>query len=186
MNVYRIGRDTEVSDIIIDDPSNTISRTHAVFKIGKNGKYTITDCSSNGTYVNGIRISSGVETPVKRNDIISFAHMIDFDWSMIPDQRGKTLKIILWSILGVLVATMIAVSILLLSKKEGTQDSIPVEEPTEVIDTMKIREQAPLKSVEEPAPVKQVKPATKKDAPKKEPEVKAEPEPEPEITNPIL
>lgn len=100
-NVYYIGRD-DSCDIILQDDSNIISRTHAILRVGKGCKYTISDQSMNGTYVNGIRISSGVEVPVSRTDIISFAHLVDFDWSLIPNQAKKT-RIIVLSVIGGLI-----------------------------------------------------------------------------------
>lgn len=100
-NVYYIGRD-ESCDIILQDDSNVISRTHAILRVGKGGKYTISDQSMNGTYVNGIRISSGVEVPISRTDIISFAHLVEFDWSLIPNPAKRT-RVVVFSILGGLI-----------------------------------------------------------------------------------
>jgi pSer/pThr/pTyr-binding forkhead associated (FHA) protein len=45
---------------------------------------TITDQSSNGTYVNGIRISPNVPVPVTRNDTVSFAHVSKLNWGLVP------------------------------------------------------------------------------------------------------
>lgn len=86
--IYSIGRD-EASDIVLWDDNNVISRTHAFIRIGKGGQYTITDQSMNGTYVNGMKIASGVEVPVKRSDSISFAHQAELDWSQIPNPARK-------------------------------------------------------------------------------------------------
>ena len=97
-DVYYIGRD-DSCDIVLQDDSNVISRTHAVLRIGKGGRYTISDQSMNGTYINGIRISPGVEVPVSRTDIVSFAHLIDFDWDLIPDVAKKR-RIVVFSIIG--------------------------------------------------------------------------------------
>lgn len=102
--IYSIGRD-EASDIVLWDDNNVISRTHAFLRIGKGGQYTITDQSMNGTYVNGMKIASGVEVPVKRSDSISFAHLAELDWSQIPNPAKKrwfTLIIVLVAVLAVL------------------------------------------------------------------------------------
>ena len=74
MKVYSIGREGGC-DIVINDPSDVISRRHAVLNVSPSGKMTIVDQSTNGTYVNGMRINSGVPYPVTRKDSISFAHV---------------------------------------------------------------------------------------------------------------
>ena len=90
--IYTIGRE-EGCDIVIPDNSDVISRLHATIRIESEDKIFITDQSRNGTYVNGMKISSNVEVPVSRRDVISLAHVIDFDWSLIPKQRPKFLII---------------------------------------------------------------------------------------------
>lgn len=90
--IYTIGRE-EGCDIVIPDNSNVISRLHATIRFESEKRIYITDQSRNGTYVNGIKISSNVEVPVSRRDVISLAHVIDFDWSLIPKQRSRLLVI---------------------------------------------------------------------------------------------
>ena len=87
MKTYSVGRDLSC-DIVINDNSDVISRRHAIIQVAGNGDITITDCSTNGTYVNGIRIAGNTPVPVTRNDSISFAHVSKLDWNMIPKQRG--------------------------------------------------------------------------------------------------
>lgn len=102
IKVYNIGRDASQCEIVIDDPSNISSSRHAVLKIDSRGKYSIVDCSTNGTYVNGLRIEPGVETPVTRKDQISFAHVVDFDWDLIPNPARKR-RIVALSIISAVV-----------------------------------------------------------------------------------
>lgn len=83
MKVYSIGRDFDCS-IVIDDNTDVISRRHAILNVSPWGKMTIVDQSHNGTYVNGIRISSNVPVPVTRKDNISFAHIARLDWNRVP------------------------------------------------------------------------------------------------------
>lgn len=90
MKVYSIGREGGC-DIVINDPSDVISRRHAVLNVSPSGKMTIVDQSTNGTYVNGMRINSGVPYPVTRKDSISFAHVARLDWNLIPSSN-QTLK----------------------------------------------------------------------------------------------
>lgn len=90
MKVYSIGREGGC-DIVINDPSDVISRRHAVLNVSPSGKMTIVDQSTNGTYVNGMRINSGVPYPVTRKDSISFAHVARLNWDLIPSSN-QTLK----------------------------------------------------------------------------------------------
>lgn len=103
--IYTIGRD-EGCDIVIPDNSDVISRLHATIRIEAEDKIYITDQSRNGTYVNGMKISSNVEVPVSRKDVISFAHIVDFDWFLIPKQRPKYL---MWAIIMVSLITIVGI-----------------------------------------------------------------------------
>ena len=68
MKSYTIGRE-ENSHIIISDPSKMVSRHHATLTV--NGtKMTIMDHSSNGTFINGIKITSVFDPPRDDNVII--------------------------------------------------------------------------------------------------------------------
>lgn len=100
--IYTIGRDSDC-DICIFDTNNLISRNHATLII-RNGKYYIIDHSMNGTYVNGIKIVSEREVPVTRKDFITFAHVAEFDWGLIPNQKRKT---VIGVSIGLLVALLI-------------------------------------------------------------------------------
>lgn len=101
--IYSIGRDPGC-DIYLYDDKKVISRNHAVLKIGNGGKYFISDQSMNGTYINGIRITSGVQVPVTRKDVITFAHVAELDWSLIPNTRAKMWKIGLLVLLLLVIA----------------------------------------------------------------------------------
>lgn len=83
MKSYSIGRDAGC-DIVLNDNTDVISRRHAVLTVTSSGKMTITDLSTNGTYINGQRISSNVAVPVTRKDSVSFAHVSTLDWNIIP------------------------------------------------------------------------------------------------------
>lgn len=83
MKTYSVGRDINC-DIVIDDSTDVISRRHALLNVTPSGKMTIVDQSNNGTYINGIRISSNAPVPVTRKDTISFAHVAKLDWNLVP------------------------------------------------------------------------------------------------------
>ena len=103
MKTYTIGRDLGC-DIVINDNTDVVSRRHAVLNVGSGGKMTITDLSSNGTYVNGIKIAPNVPFPVTRKDSVSFAHVANLDWDVIPKSR----RWITWLIVGLVVAAIAA------------------------------------------------------------------------------
>ena len=103
MNTYSIGRDLGC-DIVINDNTDVVSRRHAVLNVGSAGKMTITDLSSNGTYVNGIKMAQGQAVPVTRKDTVSFAHVANLDWNMIPKPKPWPLYIVL----GIIVIAAIA------------------------------------------------------------------------------
>lgn len=100
MKVYSIGREAGC-DIVINDHSDVVSRRHAILNVSSSGKMTITDQSHNGTYVNGMRISSNVAVPVTRKDSISFAHVARLNWDMVP-KTTSTLNVILIIVLAII------------------------------------------------------------------------------------
>lgn len=89
MKTYIIGRQ-EDCDIVIIDPTQMVSRHHAVLTVN-GSKMTITDQSANGTYINGIRIAAGAPVPVTRKDVVSLAQAAELNWARIPDPSRKTL-----------------------------------------------------------------------------------------------
>lgn len=100
MKSYSIGRE-ESSNIIVNDPSQMVSRHHATLNVDGR-KMTIVDNSSNGTYINGIRITSGTPVPVTRKDVISFAQVAELDWKCVPDESKKNIGIIAAVIVAIL------------------------------------------------------------------------------------
>ncbi len=101
MKTYSIGRDVNC-DIVINDSTDVISRRHALLNVTSSGKMTIIDQSSNGTYVNGIRISQNVPVPVTRKDTISLAHVTKLDWAMVP-KSNTYMRYVLLGSLGILI-----------------------------------------------------------------------------------
>lgn len=100
MKVYSIGRDSGC-DIVITDNTDVISRRHALLNVSTWGKYTIVDNSTNGTYVNGIRISPNVPVPVTRKDMISFAHVQQFDWGRVP--KSNLMRYVLLALAALII-----------------------------------------------------------------------------------
>lgn len=134
--VYTIGRDPSC-DIVVNDNTDVVSRVHASLKDIGHGKYILVDQSRNGTYVNGIKMSSNEEVPVTRKDVISFAHVCDLDWNQIPVQKSSWLK---WLIIGILLLIVIGCLLFFLLKKKDAPvdngvDPVPTETVVEVPDS---------------------------------------------------
>lgn len=99
--LYSIGCDLN-NRIQINDASGFISRFHATLKIDSKGKIYINDHSANGTFVNGIRIPSNQDYPVKRRDKIMFSNSQPLDWKRIKNRDVNLLHILL-SVAAVLI-----------------------------------------------------------------------------------
>ena len=123
MKSYSIGRDN-ACDIVLNDQTDVISRRHAVLTVSSSGKMTITDQSTNGTYINGQKISSNVPVPVTRKDTISFAHVCTLDWNIIP----KSSRWLSYLLIGLAVAAIVAACIIFLPKviHKGNETEIDV------------------------------------------------------------
>jgi pSer/pThr/pTyr-binding forkhead associated (FHA) protein len=104
---YRIGLGND-NDIVLSDMNQKISRYHAILKIDEKSNIFIRDISTNGTFVNGIRISSNVDFPVTKKDTIVFAKSQILNWSAIDFNAITVLnkKIIGWS-LGIISSLII-------------------------------------------------------------------------------
>jgi len=125
MKIYSIGREVGC-DIPINDRTDVVSRRHAILNVTSTGKMTIVDQSSNGTYVNGIRISSNVPVPVTRKDNISFAHVARLDWNLVPNPAKTIWR---WVIIGILALLFIIGGILGYNLLSNSGDPEPQAAP---------------------------------------------------------
>lgn len=71
----KIGKDPQYVSVVIDKQFSGVSRVHcSVTYSARYNKYFITDCSTNGTYLdNGMRLRKGESTPVERQTVIYLA-----------------------------------------------------------------------------------------------------------------
>ena len=74
---FTLGRSAEGQPIVPDVDlssynayANGVSRLHAAIKLVKNQIVVVDLGSSNGTYLNGVRLSPYIETPVTHGDLI--------------------------------------------------------------------------------------------------------------------
>lgn len=105
-----IGRNNSC-DIIISDPTHTVSRKQAVLVFRFPGGMELYDTSNNGTYVNGIRLENGKGMKVTRKDRITFANAADLDWDSVKDPY-RTTKI-LSAVVSVLIILFVVIGLLL-------------------------------------------------------------------------
>lgn len=145
MKTYSIGRDLNC-DIVINDSTDVISRRHALLNVTPSGKMTIIDQSSNGTYVNGIRITQNVPVPVTRKDIVSLAHVAKLDWNQIP-KSNQWIKYLIWAVVAIIVIIAAIFGFKALKSEPGGENKDIV--PTELNDStlIKQREAARLDSI---------------------------------------
>jgi hypothetical protein len=69
-----IGRNASVCNIVLGSSNKEISLKHVSIKFNSNdNKYIVTDFSSNGTFVNGQRLTRNVPTKVNGGSIITLA-----------------------------------------------------------------------------------------------------------------
>lgn len=101
---FTIGRGDDCQ-IRVQDQTQKVSRNHATLKITKNGKMFIIDHSTNGTWVNGVKISQSVDYPIKRGDTVSFGHAAELNWELVPRTANKLLLYILIVVLLFGIAT---------------------------------------------------------------------------------
>lgn len=145
MKVYSIGRE-QGCDILINDRTDVISRRHATLNVETFGKMTIVDQSTNGTYVNGIRISPNVPVPVTRKDNISFAHVARLDWDQVPKGSADYLK---WSAVALVALLIIFGAVFGVKKFMGPSETAPTPAEQALDSIERVRKAEQLKKQEE-------------------------------------
>ncbi len=66
------GRDPKTSQIVLDERFENVSRTHCtVYADASTQTYFVTDCSSNGTFIDGKKMRKGARVEVPRGTMIA-------------------------------------------------------------------------------------------------------------------
>ena len=92
MRLIVIGRDPREANIVIDSPY--ISNYHAEIILLDNGDMFLVDKSTNGTFLNGLKLTPGKEVAIRRGDNIMFAD-VPLDWGSVdPIRVPKDVKAI--------------------------------------------------------------------------------------------
>lgn len=95
MVIISIGRD-ENNRIALEDPFHLVSSFHAELKIKENGSMFLVDKSSNGTFINGVKVPHRQDFPVYRGNSVMFANKLPLNWNLVPDipSSEDTLRIV--------------------------------------------------------------------------------------------
>lgn len=107
MKRITVGRGNDCDIVIIDETDN-VSRHHLVITFNFLGKMKVSDTSSNGTFINGIRMLKGTSIPVTTMDKIRLGINKDLDWSLVKDPY-RSIRIALVSMLSVLIVCAIGI-----------------------------------------------------------------------------
>lgn len=99
-----VGRGNDC-DIIIPDEKDNVSRHHLVLSFSFFGKVTVSDTSSNGTFINGTRMVKGASVPVTKNDEIRLGDTWKLDWSLVKDPYTKIRRI------AVVIAVVVVIGV---------------------------------------------------------------------------
>ena len=131
-----IGRGIDC-DIVIPDEKDNVSRHHLVISFGLFGKMTISDTSSNGTFVNDRKLLKGASVPVTREDKVRLGNQWTLNWDLVKDPYTATRRVLLGCIVFCMLA-IIACCIWYYSNnnkpKENNEIVIPVSKEKEQDD----------------------------------------------------
>ena len=103
MKRITIGRSTDC-DIVINDQTDNVSRRHAVITFDLFGRMTISDTSSNGTFINDQRMLKGASLPVTREDKVRLGKAWILDWNTISDPTKGIRRFLIIAIAAILIA----------------------------------------------------------------------------------
>jgi len=67
MKTFKIGRNQD-NDIVINDDTRTVSGYHAKLTVYDDGDFSLIDKSTNGTFINGVKMTKGLEVSFQKDD----------------------------------------------------------------------------------------------------------------------
>ena len=109
-----------------------MSRHHMVISFNLLGKMTISDTSSNGTFINERRMLKGTSIPVTRNDKIRLGDRWNFDWNLVKDPYVTMRKTII-AAASLLVVVIIAAVWLMSAGQAPAPEAAPAA-PKEYVE----------------------------------------------------
>lgn len=131
MKKITVGRGNDC-DIVIPDERDNVSRHHMVISFNLLGKMTISDTSSNGTFINERRMLKGTSIPVTRNDKIRLGDRWNFDWNLVKDPYVTMRKTII-AAASLLVVVIIAAVWLMSAGQAPAPEAAPAA-PKEYVE----------------------------------------------------
>lgn len=93
MSKITVGRANDC-DIVIVDETDNVSRRHLVISFDILGRMKVSDTSSNGTFINGVRMLKGASITVTPKDEIRMGRNICLDWKLVEDPNGLLRKVV--------------------------------------------------------------------------------------------
>ena len=90
MKTVTFGRSSSGNDDVVIINDDKVSRVHCRISRHDDGNFYIKDCNStNGTYMNGQRIRSGVEIPLKKTDKVRIGNTM-LNWLLHFSNSSRT------------------------------------------------------------------------------------------------
>lgn len=126
MKRITVGRGNDCDVVILDETDN-VSRHHMVITFNFFGKIKVSDTSSNGTFINGVRMLKGTSIPVTTDDRIRLGRSIELDWNLVRDPY-KLVRIIVPSVLIALVIVCMGIAGWSWYKEKTKHPDMPVKE----------------------------------------------------------
>lgn len=121
MKTITIGRGPE-NMVTLNDAKT--SRRHALLRCHPTGKMEIVDLSQNGTFVNGMKISSNKPYPISRKDIVVFAHAETLNWDEVPNPyRFIKISVLVLLLCIILLCAGIGLYSLIDSRRPGIEEA---------------------------------------------------------------
>lgn len=127
MKRITIGRGNDC-DIVVPDESDNVSRHHLVITFSFLGKMTISDTSSNGTFINGNRMLKGTSLPVSRNDKVQLGNSWVLDWSTVADPYRNVRRLALVALIA-LVLVIGGMATRYFVHESAKENAVPTEIP---------------------------------------------------------
>lgn len=134
MKRITIGRSTDC-DIVINDQTDNVSRRHAVITFDLFGRMTISDTSSNGTFINDQRMLKGASLPVTREDTVRLGKSWILDWKEIGDPTKSIRRFLFTAAALVFIAIAGVCTYTFLQENKSGEEQSEIKQTEEQNDT---------------------------------------------------
>ncbi len=135
MKRITIGRSTDC-DIVINDQTDNVSRRHAVITFDLFGRMTLSDTSSNGTFINDQRMLKGASLPVTREDTVRLGKSWILDWKQIGDPTKSIRRFLFTAAALVFIAIAGVCTYTILQENKSGEEQSEIKQKEEQNDTI--------------------------------------------------